>query len=331
MARHFELSGADIIRRNMRFLVGLGLSAGLLIGLISLWPHWPGDMIVPFRLQLVGLAVAGLVLSLCLARRALMGFAALVLMLHATPVALRLMQRPVLPATSDAGRPLSLVFSNVLADNRDYGRVIALAEGENADLFAAAETSPAWIERLKALTATYPYSYAPDVGIFGVALYAKRPFTPTLYRIGRYNMTLMRADFGDYVVYVAHPMPPANARLSEDNRLYIAELARRVAAETKPVIVTGDLNATLWSGGMRPLMRAKLSWPVGSGLRHTWPTGRALLGIQIDHVLTKGLRAGQLKVLRDVGSDHLPVRADLALPESRAKLAFSNNVVIKKE
>lgn len=315
MARGLELDQPDVFLRNMRFLVGLGLSAGLLIGLISLWPHWPGDMIVPFRLQLVGLAVAGLLLSLCLARRALMGFAAVVLMLHATPVALRLMQRPVLPATSDAGRPLSLVFSNVLADNRDYGRVIALAEGENADLFAAAETSPAWIERLKELTATYPYSYAPDVGIFGVALYAKRPFTPTLYRIGRYNMTLMRADFGDYVVYVAHPMPPANARLSEDNRLYIAELARRVTAETKPVIVTGDLNATLWSGSMGPLMRARLNWPAGSGLRHTWPTGRALLGIQIDHVLTKGLRAGRLTVLRDVGSDHLPVRADLVLPQ----------------
>lgn len=313
MARSLELGQPDIFLRNTRFLVGLGLSAGLLIGLISLWPHWPGDMIVPFRSQLVALALAGLFLSLCLARRALVGFAAVVLMLHATPVALRMLQRPVLPATSDAGRPLSLVFSNVLADNRDYGRVIALAEGENADLFAAAETSPAWIERLNELNASYPFSYAPEAGVFGVALYAKHPFTPTLYRIGRYNMTLMRADFADYVVYVAHPMPPANASLSEDNRLYIAELARRVAAETKPVIVMGDLNATLWSGSMGPLMRARMSWPAGSGLRHTWPSGRALLGIQIDHVLTKGLRAGRLTVLRNVGSDHLPVRADLVL------------------
>ncbi|ADU12549.1 endonuclease/exonuclease/phosphatase family protein [Asticcacaulis excentricus] len=315
MARRLELGQPGIFLRNTRFVVGLGLSVGLLIGLISLWPHWPGDMIVPFRLQLVALAVAGLLISLCLARRALIGFAAVVLMLHATPLALRLMQRPVLPAASDAGRPLSLVFSNVLADNRDYGRVIALAEGEDADLFAAAETSPAWIERLKALSATYPYSYAPEAGVFGVALYARQPFTPTLYRLGRYNMSLLRADFGDYVVYVAHPMPPANALLSEDNHQYIAHLARRVAAETKPVIVTGDLNATLWSGSMEPLMRARMSWPAGSGLRHTWPTGRALLGIQIDHVLTKGLPAGRLTVLRHVGSDHLPVRADLVLPE----------------
>lgn len=298
----------------VRFCIGCSLALGLLFGLVALWPHWPGDMIAAFRLQLLILALVGFAISLSLKRRWIVGFAAIVLMLHALPMGARLIQRASLPETMQTGRKVSLVFSNVLADNRSYDKVLALVEAEDADIIAAAETSPEWIGALSELKSIYPYSYAPDVGVFGVALYAKRPFKAEIARIGRYNMTLMRADFSDFIVYVAHPMPPASPTLAEDNKLYLDDLAARISSETKPVIVTGDFNATLWSGSIGPLIRQKLQWPSGAGIRHTWPADRSLLAIQIDHVLTKGAMAGRLKALPEVGSDHRPVRADLVLP-----------------
>lgn len=106
-------------------------------------------------------------------------------------------------------------------------------------------------------------------------------------------------------------MPPASAGLSEDNRVYIEDLAARVGMESKPVVVTGDLNATLWSHNLRPLIGEKMQWPSGSGLTHSWPAQRPLVAIQIDQILTKGAKAGTYMVLGDVGSDHYPVRADL--------------------
>ncbi len=296
----------------LRYVTALGLVVGLAWSLCGFLGSWPADMITPFRPQLLFLAFAALALSVLLKRRWLIVLAGVVVTANALPMAVRLLERPVLPArTAGTGKPVSLVFSNVLCDNRAFGKVIAMAQAQDADVFAAAETSPPWLKQLPALAAKYPYSFAPNVGIFGVAIFAKRPFTAELYRVGEHGMALARAEFSDYVLYVAHPMPPASAGLSEDNRIYIEDLAARVATEHKPVIVAGDLNATLWSHNLRPLIRQKMQWPHGSGLAHSWPTQRAVMAIQIDQILTKGAVAGTYRVLGDVGSDHYPVRADL--------------------
>lgn len=295
----------------LRVCVTLGLGAGLLVNLFSFWAPWPGDMITPFRLYLLVLSVAGLIMALPFRRRWLIALGATVLAANALPVATRLIERRGLPASA-TGTPLSLLFSNVLCDNRHFDRVIALARNQNTDLFAAAETTPEWLDHLRTLHDLYPYSFTPDgLGNFGVALFAKQPFTAEVYRIGRYRMALARADFGDHIVYVAHPMPPANEDLAEDNRVYIEDLAARVAMETKPVIVAGDLNATLWSHDMASLVQQKMQWPKGSGMAYSWPASRSLLHIQIDQVLTTHARAGTYRVLPDVGSDHFPVRAEI--------------------
>ena len=297
----------------LRVCVTLGLGAGLLISLFSFMGPWPGDMITPFRLYLLALSGVGMAVAVPLKRRWLMGLAAVDVVANGLPVATRLIGRTGLPAPhNESNRPLSLLFSNVLCDNRQFDRVATLARAQNADMFAAAETTPEWLDHLHALDDLYPYRFTPEgLGNFGIAVYAKRPFTADVYRIGRYRMALARADFGDYIVFVAHPMPPANSDLAEDNRVYIEDLAARVAMETKPVIVTGDLNATLWSHDMAPLIQQKMQWPHGSGMAYSWPATGSLLHIQIDRVLTMHARAGTYRVLPAVGSDHFPVRADI--------------------
>lgn len=185
----------------IRFLTALGLLVGLAWSLCGFLGSWPADMITPFRPQLLLLALAALALSALLKRRWLIALAGLVVVANALPMAVRLLGRPVLPAHAPVvGPPLSIVFSNVLCDNRQFGKVIALAIAQDADVFAAAETSAPWLDRLPSLGAKYPYSFAPDVGIFGVAIYAKRPFTAELFRVGEHRMSLASADFGDYVL-----------------------------------------------------------------------------------------------------------------------------------
>ena len=255
----------------LRSVVTLGLLALLGVSLVPVFTVWPGDMIAPFRLQLGLAAVAGLVVALVLRDWRVIGLAGLVVVATGLPMALRLLDRPVLPATAE-GRPVSLVFANVLVDNRRFGDVTALARAENADIFAAAETSTEWVAALGELKDLYPHSFAPDdLGLFGVALYAKRPFVGQLERVGSRGMPLLRADFGDMVVYVAHPMPPASARLTADNREYLATLAERVRAETLPMVIAGDLNSTLWSANIAPLLQLRMQWPDGSGMAYSWP------------------------------------------------------------
>jgi vancomycin resistance protein VanJ len=298
------------LEKSARYLITLGLVAGLAVSLAAFTGGWPGDMLSPFRMQFLVLSLVALGATLMLKQRWLIGLALVVATMNLVPIAWRTLNRPVLPAESP-GKPVSLVFSNVLTGNPEHAKVIALVEAEAPDIFAAAETSPEWIEALEALRDRYPYRYGPDLGIFGVAIYAQRPFTAEVFELGARGMVAARADFGDFVLYVAHPMPPANSTLTVDNRVYLDALAARIAAETKPVVLAGDLNATLWSGSLDSLIANRMQWPSGSGMTHTWPEGRPWLAIQIDHVLTKGVKAGRFKVLTAVGSDHLPVRTDL--------------------
>ena len=298
------------MEKTARYLMVGGLAAGLVISLVAFIGGWPGDMISPFRIQFLILATAGLVAAVLLKKPWLIGMAVVAVAVNLVPVAYRTLNRPVLPAEAPGNR-VSLVFSNVLTGNPQHAKVISLVEAEAPDIFAAAETSPEWIAALEALSDRYPYRYGPDLGIFGVAIYAQRPFKAEVFELGTRGMTAARADFGDFVLYVAHPMPPANTVLTVDNRVYLDALAVRIADETKPVVLAGDLNATLWSGSLNSLMANKMQWPSGSGITHTWPEGQPWLGIQIDHVLTRGVKAGRFKVLTPVGSDHLPVRTDL--------------------
>ena len=271
---------------------------------------WQSDMVTPFRPQMLLAAVALAPLTIPFRRRSLYALAALVLVGDLGPVAQRLIARDVLPEHAH-GHAVSVVFFNVLCDNREFDRVPMMVRAQAPDLFIASETTPEWMTHLDTLKDRYPYRFYAGPGIFGIAAYARRPFTAQVLRIGRHQMPLGRLEFSDMVVFVAHPQPPARRGLTAENRLYLATLARMVQASTKPVIVTGDLNATLWSHSLKPLIQIGMQWPAGSGLAYTWPVGRPYMMIQIDQILTRGAVAGNWRVLPAVGSDHFPVRADL--------------------
>lgn len=272
---------------------------------------WQSEMITPFRLQLCLAALAGLILSSLLKRRWLMLVSVIVCIGIMWPVADRLLTQNRLPPDGH-GQSVRLVFSNVLCDNRDFSRVTEMVTAQNPDLFVAAETTPEWLDHLRSLHTAYPYRFTPpDLGIFGLAVYTRKPFSARLLRIGQNRMPLARLEFDDYILLVAHPMPPAKKGLTRENQLYMEELARLVETATKPVIIAGDLNNTLWSHNMQPLIRAHMQWPSGSGMAYSWPANRRYMAIQIDHVLARGAKAGQYRVLWPVGSDHLPIRADI--------------------
>lgn len=297
----------------LRLVTAIGLVALLVLSMLPVFTVWPGDMIAPFRLQLATAALVGFCLALAFRRWRLVVLAGIALAATLVPMAMRLVDRPTLPE-SGAGHPISLVFANVLFENRQFERLAALARAEDSDIFAAAETTAEWVTELDRLKDRYPHSFAStDLGAFGLALYAKRPFSATLERAGTRGLPLIRADFGDMVVFVVHPMPPASERLTRDNREYLEAAAKLLQAETLPVIIAGDMNTTLWSSNIRPLLAAKVQWPAQSGMAYTWPVGRPWMAVQIDQVLTLRATAGQLSVLGNVGSDHYPVRADIVL------------------
>jgi vancomycin resistance protein VanJ len=299
-------------------LLTLACIGALIASLLAFLPQWPGDIFAPFRIQLVILGVviscSSLVLDKSRPRKKwLVAAGVATVILSMMPVAFRLAERQGLPA-SGHGQPVSVVSMNVLYFNSDYNRASRLGLDQNSDVVMAFETTPEWLANLNVLDRRYPYRFSPaGLKTSGISLHAKTPFRAQLHKIGSRNAPLVKAEFSNYVVLAAHPYPPATPRLTEDLRLYIEAVDRLAKAQSKPVILAGDLNATLWSPSLAPVMRSRWQWPKGSGLTYTWPTFAPPFAIQIDHILTQGVKAGRFKVLAPVGSDHLPVRADLIL------------------
>jgi len=114
------------------------------------------------------------------------------------------------------------------------------------------------------------------------------------------------------VLTLATPAGPAlrvvNTHLTHrySSPVQLALLVRRLATGSPvPTVIVGDLNmprpATVVAHGYRPVVRGR-----------TFPAGRPL--IQLDHMLLRGsVAALGAEVAGPLGSDHLPIRAQLSL------------------
>ncbi len=125
-------------------------------------------------------------------------------------------------------------------------------------------------------------------------------------------------------ICVLHPPPPGLPKRNEDDRLSSKPRDNEltVAAEIisqSPIehwLVIGDFNDVGWS---RTTEEAKsvgrvLDPRIGRGFFNTFPARLPLLRYPIDHVLvTESFTVSCLSRLKNIGSDHLPLLADLHL------------------
>jgi endonuclease/exonuclease/phosphatase family metal-dependent hydrolase len=119
-------------------------------------------------------------------------------------------------------------------------------------------------------------------------------------RIGRAAQVLTLATPGGGALRVV------NTHLTHrySSPVQLALLVRRLAGSPVPTVIAGDLNmprpATVVALGYRPVVRGR-TFPAG------WPL------IQLDHMLLRGrVTATGAEVAEPLGSDHLPIRAQLS-------------------
>jgi len=271
-------------------LVAGGLFAATFAGWCGRW-HWIAELAGHFSWYWFGIAMAGFAVAVVAGRRRTGIALAAAMVLNAWPLVPYWLPAAAPPlgtaaraaADADAAAPagVSIVSLNLLASNRDTGRVVAYLRDRRADLVALLEVDDFWAEAIAGLADLYPHRFVvPRNDNFGIALLSRLPLD-----------AVREAEFG------AAGVPTI-----------VADVPRPDG---------GDFNATPWSPVCRDFAARSglVDTALGRGLQTTWNARLWLPRIPIDHVYAPPrTMVVRRAVGPDVGSDHLPVEAEIILP-----------------
>lgn len=235
------------------------------------------------------------------------------------------------PPPPVAGKPLRVMTYNLGGSRAAPGALVAAIEGQDVDLVALQEVTPATGQALQeALGTRFPFSILEpgqaDTGLLSRhPIVASERFRPAGF--GRAAL-LARLDVDGAIMHVivVHPRPPGLCPLPagvcyQELERQVDDIARRAAVLPGPVLVLGDFNMSeqtraydKMAGTLRDAFRE-----AGWGFGFTFPVGRSqgrlpVPGplVRIDYIFhSNELYAGRAAVGCRAGSDHCFVVAQL--------------------
>jgi len=223
---------------------------------------------------------------------------------------------------------LRVMSVNVLTINTNHQDLIDEVREHDPDILALFEVSEQWASAIQPLIDAYPYVHRtslPGDRWYGVQILSRHELDPlalpTSFAVESFRCAAaeVTTDAGQILLVAAHPMPPvgfSSTRLRDRQLALVNTYLKKHGSA--PAIVLGDLNSTPWSHGYRTLTSGTglKNARDGAGVQGSWFAALpGFLRIPIDHILvSSGFDVRTSAVGADIGSDHLPVIADIALP-----------------
>ena len=229
------------------------------------------------------------------------------------------------------GRPVRVMAMNTKYTNRDAADIVAQVRRFNPDVLTVEEFAPPVRKTLDvALAGDYPFRCLRTNPTIALAIYSRLPFEAgppqvTAAGVRRQIRAVVHIGTRRVALYVVHPLSPRSQNRVVWNRLSTADLADQLRREPLPVILAGDFNFTAETPNAAALTAGGLTDAfdlAGWGRGSTWPVRPRwrtyLPGVRIDHVyLSPALTCTRYQTGGYIGSDHLPIIADLAVAAAR--------------
>lgn len=306
-------------------VITVGCLLPTLVAFTSHW-WWVGDLCCHFRMQYAVLLIPLVVVLAVLRWWTWLAVTGLVWCFSVVLVLPLFLPRPQSSAETETIR---VTTANIFVHNRNSELLLDFVQDEQPDIVLLLEVDDRWMVELAGLFEVYPYRVdsihdldPPESGTFGCALLSKLPLSnQVIKRIGSQELPVALADveFQGWTLSLCgvHPVPPKGQSGTALRDEYLGEVGRMLAARTKPTVLLGDLNITRWSPRYQQLRKtAGLENAAdGFGFLPTWPDGLFPVQIPIDQILvSEDIEARAYRVGPSIGSDHLPVTVDLALP-----------------
>ena len=224
----------------------------------------------------------------------------------------------------DDDRCFSILTSNVLTPNRCAGKLIGLVRQHQPDVLVTLESDQWWEDQLAELEADMPFTIkCPLDNLYGMHVYSRLPLeeASTAYLVEDDVPSMhavIRLRCGSRVrFHFLHPAPPSPTENPEsaERDAELVVVARCVAEDAGPVVVTGDLNDVAWSSTTRLFRKLSglLDPRVGRGMFNTFHVDFPFLRWPLDHLfVSTHFTLVSIQRMPSIGSDHFPLLTRLA-------------------
>ncbi|WP_194851150.1 endonuclease/exonuclease/phosphatase family protein [Nonlabens antarcticus] len=223
----------------------------------------------------------------------------------------------------DNDNEISILVSNVLTTNRNYGKFIDVVTSRDPDVFLTLESDRKWEDALEHLEADYPYTVKePLDNLYGMHLYSKLPLEDMQIRflikddIPSFHGYL-KLDNGKRVnIHCLHPRPPSpsESKTSTNRDAELLLMGKEIDKDAELVLVFGDLNDVAWSRTTKVFQKISglLDPRRGRGFFNTFSADYKLLRWPLDHIFhTNDFTLVEMAREKNIGSDHFPIYVKL--------------------
>lgn len=214
---------------------------------------------------------------------------------------------------------ISIVTANVLQKNKEYHRLIGLVNSAEPHILLTTETNKLWEDALKEIEGNFSFNYKIALeNRYGMHFYSKLKAieikehflisdeTPSIEAL------LVDKNGNRFVFWGIHPPPPSPTEkpTSRQNDAELMKLAKLIRNTDYPSIVVGDFNDVCWSRSSKLFAKVSKLKDVrkGRGILGTFPVRPSIFRFPLDLIFcSEEMQIHQIKILSDIGSDHLPV------------------------
>lgn len=325
-------------------LIGSIAARSLLILLVAmtilpLWRvgSWPVRLCDFFRLQVMVLSIALLIVFLIVAWRSGWGYQlgigvvimALVAVWQLSHIVRYTPMWPVeVPALAENASSIRLTVVNLKVENESKQRVLRQLQDLDVDLLLLIEVDADWAATLSPLEEKYPHRHGVVRGDgLGLMLWSRLPLANAdvrhLVTESRPSIFAQVTIGEEEVNYVGlHPLPPGlsdddgtgrhDSRIRDAELMLVADIVAKKPAASW--IVSGDFNDVAWSHTTRMFQRISgLRDPrTGRGFYNSYHAKYPWLRFPIDQVfLSSNGRIAEMSRFRPAGSDHFAIMAEV--------------------
>lgn len=310
---------------RLLWLALAGLAAVTLLALAARQATY-FDLFAHFRVQ-YAIGAGAIVLIALLRRRWIVAIAAVAC---AVPhlIALESLVLPPPVAAARAGTPvaaqmLRVTTMNIGQNNTAEAPALSYIEATRPDVLVLQEASAATHPLVRSLLALYPYHVLQEPAAH------PKPMLFSRFPILSHGAVTPSGDGPAYVearldvagrevtVIGLHLNAPISSSWSRRRNRQLAAIGQAARRIEGPLIVAGDMNITPWSPYFTDFLAAAadlMDAAQGRGWLPTWPVQAPPLRVPIDHVLVSSeIAVVDLARGPDVGSDHFPLSAELAI------------------